>query len=51
MTRVLEHVEPLEQRKLVAGDEVGFLDQVRRVDRVVAEAQMRDRTAPDFFES
>ena len=45
-TCVLEHVEALEQLELVAGDEVGFLDQVRRVDRVVAEAQMRDRHRP-----
>ena len=43
---MLEHVEALEQPKLVAGDEVGFFDQVWRVDRVVAEPQMRDRHRP-----
>ena len=41
-SRLLEHVNALEQAELMARDEVRLLDQVRRLDRVVAEAQMGD---------
>ncbi len=38
-----QHVDPSEKARLVAGDEVGRFDQVRRVNRPLAEAQVRDR--------
>ena len=38
----LEHVDPLEEAELVAGHEVGVVDQVGRVDRPRAEAEVRD---------
>src|SRR5579864_7894522 len=38
-----EHVQPLEKAELVACDEVGGCHQVRRVDRIRAEAEVRDR--------
>ena len=41
-----EHVDPVEERRLMAGDEIGRLDQVGRMDRPLAEAQMRDRLRP-----
>ena len=42
-SRVLEHVEALEEVELVAGDERRLRDQVRRADRPRPEAQVRDR--------
>ena len=38
-----QHVDAIEKGRLVAGDEVGRLDQVGRMDRPLAEAQVRDR--------
>ena len=38
----LEDLRLAEQAELVAGDEVGVLDQVGRADRLRAEAQVRD---------
>ena len=38
----VEHRHPLKQVELVTGDEVGIVDEVRRLDRVRPEAQMRD---------
>ena len=40
--RALEHVDALQKRELVAGDEAGFLDQIRALDRLRSEAQVRD---------
>ena len=40
---MVEHRHLLEQAELVAGDEVGILDEVRRADRLRPEAQVRHR--------
>ena len=36
----VQNLHLLEQAELVAGDEVGFIDQVRRVDRFGSEPQV-----------
>ncbi len=41
--RVLEHVDALEERELVAGDEVGAADEIAGADRLGTEAQVRSR--------
>ena len=46
LAREPEHVHPPEQPELVARDEVGFPDQVRRADRPRPEAEMGDRHRP-----
>lgn len=50
---VLEHVHAFEEVELVAGHETRLvgLDQVRRADRLGAEAQVRHGHGTDFFES
>jgi hypothetical protein len=48
---VAEHVEAVEQPELVAGDEVGFLDQVGRADRLGPKRRCDTVIEPDFFES
>ncbi len=40
---VLEHVDPLQELELMAGDEPRLRDQIRRPDRTRARAQVRDR--------
>ena len=39
----LQHVEPLHEAELMAADEIRPRDEVRRVDRLLAEAQVRNR--------
>ncbi len=44
--RLAEHVVLLQEGEVVAGDEVGVVDQVRRVDRLSAETQVRSGDGP-----
>ena len=44
-----EHVDAIEEAELVAGDEVGAADEVRRVDRRRIEAEVRDRHRPGLL--
>ena len=46
-----QHVGPLEQAELVAGHEVGALDQVRGADRRGPKRRWETVVEPDFFES
>src|SRR5690242_7753613 len=39
--RLFEDIQPLQEGKLMAGDKVGLVDQIRRLDGVWAKAQMR----------
>ena len=43
MRRILQHVSPLDERELMAGHELGLFNQVRRLDRMRAETQVRHR--------
>ncbi len=47
----LQDVELLQQAELVAGDELGLLDQVRGADGSGPNLRWETVTAPDFFES
>ena len=49
--RMAQHVDPVQQAELVAADEAGLLDEVGRLDRLRAEAQVLTVCEPDFFES
>ena len=50
--RVLEDVDLVDELELMAGDEAGAVDEVRRADRPRARcAGARSVIAPDFFES
>ena len=48
---IFEHVELLQESELVAGDEIGIVvaDQVRRVDRFGAKAQVRNGHGAGFL--
>jgi len=46
-----QHVVALEEGELVAGDKAGLVDEVSRVDRLGAEAQVEMVMAPAFLES
>ena len=43
-----QHVLPLEELELMAADEIRFLDQVGRADRLRPEAEMRDGLGAGF---
>ena len=47
--QVRQHVIGIEKSRIVTGDEVGFVDQVRGNDLVLAETQMRDGHGTGFF--
>ncbi len=42
-TQVVEHLETLDERKGMAGEEVGLIDQIGTVDQVRTETQVGDR--------
>ena len=48
---ILEHIEPLEEGELVAGDEIGVVvaDQVRRMDGLGTKAQVRNGHGAGFL--
>ena len=47
--QVVEHVVLLDEREVVAGEEIRLGDQVRTADRLLAEAQMRDGDSTRFL--
>jgi len=47
--RLRQHIDLFQEREMVASDKVGFVNQVRSVDDMVRETQMRSRHRAGFF--